>query len=135
MSNIKDGTRFEKEFCEVLADNGFWVHRIVQNSAGQQPADIIAVYHGIAYLIDCKVCANDRFRFSRIEDNQRMAMDKWVALKGTMPKFALKDSKGRIWMLDYQRAKAEEEAGFKGVPCGEGRKFLVSLDEWLEWVR
>ena len=134
MSNIKDGLKFERELCQILSENGFWVHQVSQNSGGQQPADVFAVYLGIAYLIDCKVCSDDRFRFSRMEDNQRMAMDKWVKLKGTMPKFALKDSKGRIWMLDYQWAIAKEEAGHKGVACAKDGIFIVPLQEWLGWI-
>lgn len=133
-SNIKIGSKFEREFCELLATKGFWVHRMAQNNAGQQPADVLAVYHGTAYLIDCKVCSDDRFPFSRMEDNQRMAMDKWISCQGSMPKFALKDSKGRIWMLDYQWAVAKEEAGDKGVACVKDRMFLVPFEEWLGWV-
>lgn len=134
MSNAKDGAKFEKDFCSILADRGFWVHRVTPNAVGQQPADVIAVYHGTAYLIDCKVCADDIFRFSRMEDNQRTAMDRWVSLHGTAPKFALKDSKNRVWMLDFQWAVAKEEAGWKGVPCTKEREFVKTLDEWLEWV-
>ena len=134
MSNIKDGSKFEREFCELLSRKGFWAHRMAQNNAGQQPADIIAVFQGTAYLIDCKVCSNDLFSFSRMEANQRMAMDKWIACKGTMPKFALKDSKGQIWMLDYQWAVAKEACGDKGVPCARDRMFVVTFEEWMEWV-
>ena len=52
MSNKKIGNGFETEFCEKLFQNGYWVHNIAQNAAGQ-PADVIAVRNGVAFLIDC----------------------------------------------------------------------------------
>ena len=133
-SNISAGTAFEREFCELLSDQGFWVHRISQNAAGQQPADVIAVYCGIAYLIDCKVCSNDRFQFSRMEENQRSAMDKWIGCKGTQPVFALRDSGNRVWILNYEWAIAKEQAGEKSVPCMKIDQFLIPLNEWLGWI-
>ena len=131
MNNQKLGAKFEKEFCEELAKRGFWVHRMAQNSAGQQPADVIAAYYGIAYLIDCKVCSDDYFPFSRMEENQRMAMQKWLELKGTSPAFALKDSKGNIWMLDFEWALMQENSGQKGIRCEKGHRWLLTLDEWF----
>ena len=73
MSNKKIGNGFEAEFCEKLFQNGYWVHNLAQNAAGQ-PADVVAVKNGVPYLIDCKVCSGKVFSVSRIEDNQRMAM-------------------------------------------------------------
>ena len=76
MSNKKLGNSFETEFCEILAEEGFWTHNLAQNSAGQ-PADVIAVKDGKAYLIDCKVCSRDRFSINRIEENQELSMELW----------------------------------------------------------
>ena len=59
MSNKKLGNSFESELCEILSMYGFWCHNLAQNSAGQ-PADVIAVRNGKAYLIDCKVCSTDK---------------------------------------------------------------------------
>lgn len=56
MSNKKIGNGFEAEFCEKLFQNGYWVHNLAQNAAGQ-PADVVAVKNGVPYLIDCKVCS------------------------------------------------------------------------------
>ena len=67
MSNKKSGNQFEATLCEILAEEGFWCHNLAQNSAGQ-PADVIAVKNGEAYLIDCKVCSRGRFSFDRIEE-------------------------------------------------------------------
>ena len=65
MTNKKAGNLFEQEFCEILFENGFWVHNLAQNASGQ-PADVIAVKKGRALLIDCKVCDTNGFSFSRI---------------------------------------------------------------------
>ena len=76
MSNKKLGNSFESELCEILAEEGFWTHNLAQNSDGQ-PADVIAVKNGEAYLIDCKVCSRGRFSFNRIEENQTLSMELW----------------------------------------------------------
>ena len=76
MSNKSMGTAFEREFAELLAEKGFWVHRLQDNQNGQ-PFDIIAVKNGRAYAFDCKDCAGRSFPLSRIEENQRLAMERW----------------------------------------------------------
>lgn len=88
-SNKKLGNDFEREFCQLLHDNGFWVHNLAQNHAGQ-PADVIAVKNGNAHLIDCKVCTNGKFQFSRIEENQHYAMESWIRSGNFNAYFALK---------------------------------------------
>ena len=44
-NNKKLGNDFESRFCEILYSEGFWVHNLAQNSAGQ-PADVIAARNG-----------------------------------------------------------------------------------------
>jgi Holliday junction resolvase len=46
-------------------------------NASGQPADVIAAKDGNSYLIDCKVCTNGKFPFSRVEENQDLAMSLW----------------------------------------------------------
>ena len=89
MSNKKIGNDFENEFCEILSENGFWVHNFAQNQAGQ-PADVIAVGDGASFLIDCKVCITGRFQLNRIEENQQSAMQHWVDTGNEEAWFALK---------------------------------------------
>lgn len=89
MSNKKIGNDFENEFCEILSENGFWVHNFAQNQAGQ-PADVIAVRDGGSFLIDCKVCITGRFQLNRIEENQQLAMQHWVDTGNEEAWFALK---------------------------------------------
>ena len=101
MSNRKIGNSFEAEFCKMLFDKGFWVHNLTQNSAGQ-PADVIAVKHGKSFLIDCKVCENDRFLESRIEPNQRTAMQLWRMCGNGEGWFALQLTDKSVWFIDYE---------------------------------
>lgn len=88
-TNRKIGNSFETEFCELLFQHGFWCHNMAQNAAGQ-PADVIAVKGKTAYLIDCKVCSNNRFPLSRVEENQHFAMETWKACGNGEGWFALK---------------------------------------------
>jgi Holliday junction resolvase len=124
MSNKSLGNGFERELCERLSKEGFWVHNLTQNSAGQ-PADIIAVQDGYAYLIDCKVCSNDKFPFSRIEENQDLAMTLWRDCGNGQGWFALK-LEDEIYMFPHSLIEAcrEVQSGFDkqeikgGIPIG-----------------
>ena len=124
MSNKSVGNKFEKDFCMMLMDRDFWVHNMVQNSSGQ-PADLIAVRRGKAYLIDCKVCASNAFKLSRIEDNQHMAMSYWKDMKNGDGWFAIKFDSGDIYMISHDRLKTisqwkasatKEDVAFFGHP-------------------
>nr|DAN24913.1 MAG TPA: Holliday junction resolvase - archaeal type [Caudoviricetes sp.] len=99
MSNKKVGNDFEREFCEILSEYGFWVHNLAQNQTGQ-PADVIAVRDGKAFLIDCKVCSTGRFQLKRIEENQQLAMEHWLDMGNDEVWFALKLD-DNIVMINY----------------------------------
>lgn len=103
MTNKKLGNDFESAFCEILFEKGFWCHNLAQNQAGQ-PADVIAVRDGNAYLIDCKVCSRGRFTFSRIEENQRTAMEAWKESGNGVGWFALLCA-DHIFMVDFDTLK------------------------------
>lgn len=100
MTNKKLGNDFESQFCEILFEQGYWCHNLAQNQVGQ-PADVIAVRNGKAYLIDCKVCVNDTFPFSRIESNQHTAMTLWKQSGNGYGWFALRLSDNNIFMIDH----------------------------------
>lgn len=88
MMNIKKiGSDFERRVCELLKDAGCWVHFIAPDARGAQPFDVIAVRHGIAYAVECKtLTANAKyFPITRLEYNQRMAFDRWLACRNSMP--------------------------------------------------
>lgn len=128
-SNKTIGNSFETELCELLAEHGYWAHNLAQNQTGQ-PADVIAVKNDIAYLIDCKVCLNDRFPFSRVEDNQEGAMTLWEMRGNANCHFALKDSKDRIYMLHFDDIQARQMV--YGQTSITDFSELQTFKEWLE---
>ena len=94
MSNKAIGSEFEKEMAEILAKNGFWVHFIVPDARGAQPFDIIAVKDKKAFAIECKTLVFGRRYFSveRLEENQKMAFDRWMRCGNGNPIIAVKQT-------------------------------------------
>ena len=129
MSNKKLGNQFEAEFAEMLANEGYWVHLLAQNSAGQ-PADVIAVKDGEAYLIDCKVCSHGRFPFTRIEDNQELAMELWKDCGNGNGWFALKFDQD-VYMVDMAAMKNASTHHSAMTPELADMLYGWTLDEWL----
>ena len=128
MNNKQAGNNFEREFCEQLARDKFWVH-FMGGSKNGQPADIIAVRNEHAYLIDAKDCQNDRFVLSRIENNQDMAMRYWEMCGNNQGIFALNTSKG-VYMLRYGVAQVLEIAGIKSLNMQSIEKYCTPYAEW-----
>ena len=131
MTNKKSGNQFEAELCEILANDGYWVHNLAQNAAGQ-PADVIAVRDGEAFLIDCKVCSKGTFPFSRIEENQELAMSLWQDCGNGAGWFALKFD-DEIYMVDavaMREARGINAALTKNAAAVHG----TTLDDWM-WYR
>lgn len=90
MSNKRLGNEFEREFCQILHDHGFWAHNFAQKKGGQ-PADVIASINGNPALIDCKVCSTKRgFKLDRMEENQILSMSLWYKTGNGLGFFALK---------------------------------------------
>lgn len=129
MSNRKLGNDFERELALILAANDFWVHRLNQNQAGQ-PFDIIAVKNQYAEAIDCKVCTNDKFELSRIEDNQHSAMQRWRDCGNGEGWFALKLSDGDIYMMSYMAAQRYANEGLLLLDEIEIRS-QYEIHDWL----
>lgn len=130
MTNKKLGNSFEAEFCEILAGRGYWVHNLAQNQAGQ-PADVIAVKGGKAFLIDCKVCSTKAgFKFSRIEDNQELAMQLWETCGNGTGWFALKVA-DKIFMVAYSVLTDLRET-VSGLSVNSILNYLLPLERWLK---
>lgn len=106
MNNKKLGTEFEKAMVNLLAKQGYWVHFITPDARGAQPFDIIAVKDCFAVAIDCKTCADRYFRLGRLEENQIMAFEKWLACGNANPYIAVEHG-DKIIMLDYVELKKE----------------------------
>ena len=130
MNNKSLGNSFEREFCELLAERGWWVHCLAQNQVGQ-PADVIAVKNDTAVLIDCKVCANNRFPLSRIECNQEGAMTLWETQGNTLCYFAMKLSNGAIYMVHFDDLSLRQLYGEGTITSNEFSKF-PTFEEWVK---
>lgn len=106
MNNKKHGTAFERFVVRELAKTGAWVHFLSPDERGAQPFDIISVRNGIATAVECKT-QNDKTRYfpiSRLEDNQVMAFDKWIACGNGEP-IIMVEYKGRIIPIKYSVLK------------------------------
>ena len=130
MSNKKIGNNFESELAEILSAYGFWVHQLSQNSAGQ-PADVIAVKNGRAYLIDCKVCSTSKgFDLRRVEENQDLAMQLWEDCGNGSGWFAIKLPTDDIIMLPHFCIKAHKQMKSHLLP-GEIFEIGKPIEKWV----
>lgn len=133
MNNKKIGNGFETEMAQLLFRKGFWCHVMASKTAGQ-PADIIASKDGHPFLIDAKVCSDDCFDLSRIEENQKNAMLLWDKTGNGQGYFALKmQSDGTIFMLDCFTALLHRQTR-STLPRVEVEQSAHTFDEWLKRV-
>lgn len=133
MSNKKLGNDFERVFCEKLAGYGFWVHNMAQNRDGQ-PADVIAVRNGKAYLIDCKVCSNWSFDLSRVEDNQKLAMALWKDCGNNDCWFAMLLPSDEIIMVSTNVVRTLLKRDVKSIDSNNMLIYGMDLEKWVTYV-
>lgn len=129
MNNKKSGNTFESQFCLLLFDNGFWAHNMAQNVSGQ-PADVIAVKNGKAYLIDCKVCTASVFLLSRIEENQHSSMFLWEDSGNGAGWFALKIG-DEIYMISYP-VMNDMSYTRSVMNLQDIKKYGMTFENWVE---
>lgn len=129
-SNKKNGNRFEVDFCELLAEHGFWAHNMAQNQVGQ-PADVIAVKNGVPILIDCKECETNRFSLSRIEGNQEGAMTRWEQTGNEHCYFAMKLRDGSIYMVHFDELSTRQLYNEGTITENEFSQYKT-FQEWVE---
>ena len=108
MNNKKLGTEFEREVCELLANNGYWVHFLAPDNRGAQPFDIIAVKDGLAMAVECKTLSDSQKYFSidRLEDNQIFAFERWLKCGNIMPFIFIKHG-AKTFVIPWERLKTE----------------------------
>ena len=85
MNNKRLGTEFEREVCDILNRDGWWVHFISPDARGAQPFDIIACRDARCIVADCKTSKDHIFRINRLEWNQILAFDKWIECGNKCP--------------------------------------------------
>ena len=132
MSNKALGNSFEEELCEILSSYGFWSHNMAQKKSGQ-PADIIAVRNKVAHLIDAKVCSNNEFPLSRIEENQDLAMELWKDCGNGIGWFALKirESDNQIYMISHYTMVAYRNQQ-KSLSAKEIFELGIPIEKWVK---
>ena len=123
MNNKRLGTAFEREFCEMLAARGFWVHFMSPSASGAQPCDIIACKDNTPYLFDCKTCEDDTFRISRLEDNQKFAFERFLK-KGNKMAFIAVKHKEKIYLIPYEFLSKYGKAYLLGEMFADNLEFL-----------
>ena len=106
-SNKSKGSKFEEDFAIALTESGYWVHLVAGAShTGSQPCDLIAIRTGETYLIDCKTLENKTgaFPLNRIEENQRLAFEKYVKCKNNPESFLLAILwNNSVYMVPFKR--------------------------------
>lgn len=128
MSNKKSGTDFEKEFCQLASKAGFWAH-ILQDNRNGQPADIILSKDNIAVLVDCKDCERKVFPLSRIEENQELAMRKWLNAGNEYALFALK-IENDVRILIFKTLIILRSSGVKQLNLTQILEYSYSFESW-----
>ena len=121
MSNKSKGTAFEKEFAQIFAERGFWVHCLRDNANGQ-PFDLIAVRNNTAFAFDCKECQGSVFRLSRVEENQDNAMTLWTETGNRFSFFAIRLN-GKIYLIPYRMLMILKGNGVKQLKETEAAKY------------
>jgi Holliday junction resolvase len=78
VNNKALGMAWERQFCELLQDKGYWVHFITPNKSGAQPFDVIAAKNNVVYAFDCKTAVKPIFHIERLEENQKFAFERMI---------------------------------------------------------
>ncbi len=129
-----DGLKFQHQFAVYMQTLGYWVYEFPTKHAGQ-PADLICVKGGRAFLLDTKTCEGIRFPLERIEDNQIMAMRAWREAGNGEAYFIVRTGDG-IWLVTYSRISALiSRHRFKSISLSTlllGAERLMSKEKWDE---
>lgn len=131
MSNKSNGTEFEKEFAQILSDNGFWAHCIRDNQNGQ-PFDVIAAKNGETLVFDCKDCKNETFNLSRMEENQRNAMELWMQCGNSEGVFAVRYPDGTIYLFPIIGLIKAESKGIRSISRSYAKYYGVKLERFMK---
>lgn len=134
MNNKSNGTAFERAIAEILADNGFWVHRMQDNKNGQ-PFDIMAARNQKTYVADCKVCQGDVFVLSRVEENQKNAMQLWEDTGNLPGMFIIRFGSGNTFTILYLVIKQLIDQGLKQLVEQDIHDYSLTLSDWLSVLR
>ena len=127
--NRKLGNQFETRLCVSLSAYNFWCHPMTQNRQGQ-PFDVIAARNGQTHPIDCKVCKNNVFKLSRIEENQDSAMSLWKATGNGEAWFALELDNGAVYFISHT-VLMQLATSMSTLSLPHIKQYGVPLGEWV----
>lgn len=107
MNNKKIGIAFERKILTWCQNEGFWAHFLTPDARGAQPFDVIAVKDKVPYAIECKTLSDkeDCFPFSRLEENQILACERWLKCGNTMPVIAIGRGGNKACFVLYETLK------------------------------
>ena len=77
MSSKQAGDDFEKTIIHQLHERGWWTY-LTPSTVSGQPFDVIAIRRCLGVAMEIKHVAGHRFDLSRIEPNQRMALQDFM---------------------------------------------------------
>lgn len=103
---------------------------MTQNNQGQ-PFDILAARNGVSYPIDCKDCANDNFKLSRVEENQYCAMNRWQETGNGDGWFALRLTDSTVYFFSFNRINVLSTMK-KVLSKIDIKTYGIPLGEWVE---
>lgn len=130
MSNKKTGTKFERDFCLLLRENGFWAHGFQCNRNGQ-PCDVIAARDGASWLFDCKSCEKNYFRLDRMEENQLNSMEMFRLTGNRRGMFAIIFPDKQIYLADYLVLKNLRDSGTKSIGRFDIGRYGRTFEDWV----
>lgn len=107
MNNKRIGNQMERRVASALYSIGYWVHRLQDNHNGQ-PFDMIAIKNDEAFCIECKHCAGNRFKFDRLEFNQRNAFDRLRMCNSTGYVAIQFGNDYKFYLVEYSHIKSLE---------------------------
>ena len=120
------GAEFEIKLCKDFRRRGAWALNIPKNKFGAQPFDVLAIWQGEIWAVDCKVCSAYRLPLSRIEDNQWLALEdieqRTVATCGFMILFD-----GEVWFVSLDTAKRIRDSGRQSLNIRDDSDFFFTI--------
>lgn len=130
--NKKRGNESEQSVADFLFSKSYWVLKIRQNEHGQA-ADILAVRHNRAFLIDVKRIKDDYFELSRVEANQNTSMMVWEThADNGVGWFALDYDNGETIMLTSEDVNNLIDSGITRVHWETARDIGVTIERWVD---
>lgn len=115
------GREFEKKIIHDLKQRGWWTY-LTPNTISGQPFDIIAISDGTGIAIEVKHVKEYRFNLSRIEANQRIAIQDFTE-KGNDAFFVFGHD-DIIYIADAEQI----------LDCKDKSIDIRTLAKWSSWI-